>query len=294
MTQTSDRVDWKTAMPILAMHLMAIVGLFVFPITWKAVALVAFMYYWRMWALSTFFHRYFSHRTFKTSRPFQFVIGWLGTLTLQNSVLWWAGNHRHHHRFSDMPEDLHSPTQKGFWWAHMGWVLSFRSNEVKMDLVKDLAKFPEIRWLHRNWVWVNLGSAALFLSLFGVSAFFWGCIFSTVVLFHGTFTINSLAHVWGKRRYKTEDTSRNNPWLALITAGEGWHNNHHHYMSSARLGFFWWEFDPGYYSLKIMEKIGLVWDVRQPPKHVKFDAPAPTILSTAIGSFADPALGQTL
>lgn len=271
MTQSSDRVDWKTATPILTMHLVGLAGLFYFPITWKAVALCAFMYYWRMWALSTFFHRYFSHRTFKTGRAFQFVIGVLGTLTLQNSVIWWAANHRHHHKFSDMPQDLHSPTQQGFWWAHMGWVLSYRSNEVKFDLIKDFTKFPEMMWLHRNWLWVNVAFAAGIFALFGLDVFYWGWILSTVILFHGTFTINSLAHLWGKRRYETEDTSRNNPLLALITAGEGWHNNHHHYMSSARLGFFWWEFDPGYYALKIMEGLGLVWDVRQPPAHVKLN-----------------------
>jgi stearoyl-CoA desaturase (delta-9 desaturase) len=267
-----DRVDWKTAVPILSMHVMAVVGLFFFPITLKAMVLVAFMYYWRMWALSTFFHRYFSHRSFKTSRGFQFAIAILGSLTLQNSVLWWAANHRHHHRFSDQPEDLHSPTQKGFWWAHMGWIISYRSNPTRFELVKDLAKYPELMWLHRNWLYVDLAAGALFLLIMGPAYFFWGCIFATVVLYHGTFTINSLAHVWGKRRYVTTDTSRNNPLLALITAGEGWHNNHHHYMSSARLGFEWWQFDPGFYSLKLFEKLGLVWDVREPPERVRLGA----------------------
>lgn len=264
-----DRVDWKTAAPILILHAAAIAGLFYFPITWQGVALCAFMYYWRMGALSTFFHRYFSHRAFKTGRPFQFVMALLGTMTFQNGVLWWAANHRHHHRYSDQPEDLHSPVQKGFWWSHMGWVLSYRSNETKFELIKDFTKFPEILWINRHWLLVDLVAGALFFLAFGFENFYWGVLLSTAILYHGTFTINSLAHTWGKRRYATTDTSRNNFFLAVIATGEGWHNNHHHYMSSARLGFFWWEFDPGFYALKILEKLGLVWDVREPPEHAK-------------------------
>ncbi|MGZ6371265.1 MAG: acyl-CoA desaturase [Bdellovibrionota bacterium] len=263
-----DKVDWKTATPTLILHTLAFAGLFYFPITWKAVALVAGSHYLRMWWLSSFSHRYFSHRSFKTSRPFQFLMALGSTLTTQNGLLWWAANHRHHHRFSDLPEDLHSPSQKGFWWGHMGWVLSYRSNETKWDLVKDLTKYPEILWLNRHWLLVNGIASAVVALCFGLQTFYWFGIVGTVVLYHGTFTINSLSHMWGTRRYKTTDTSRNNFLLAMITMGEGWHNNHHHYMSSARQGFFWWEIDPSFYLLKGMEKLGLVWDIREPPAQV--------------------------
>jgi stearoyl-CoA desaturase (Delta-9 desaturase) len=263
-----DKPDWKTRIPTLILHLGALGGLFFTPITWEGIALLVGMYYFRMWALSSFNHRYFSHRAFKTSRAFQFVLGVLGTMTTQNGILWWAGNHRHHHRFSDQAEDIHSPKQKGFWWSHMGWVLSKRVNETKFDLVRDLEKFPELRWLDRYWFVVTLVFAGALYAIGGWFAFYWGFLLNTVVLFQGTFTVNSIAHIWGSRRYETTDTSRNNFWIALITCGEGWHNNHHHYQSSARQGFFWWEIDFSYYVLKVLEKLGLIWDLRAPPKHV--------------------------
>jgi stearoyl-CoA desaturase (delta-9 desaturase) len=263
-----DRVDWKTATPLLFLHVAAIFGLIITPWSWKGVLLCIGMYYFRMWALSSFFHRYFSHRSFKTGRVFQAVMAVLGTLTVQNGVLWWAANHRHHHRFSDLPADLHSPTQNGLWWAHMGWVLSYRSNETRWDLVRDLTKYPEILWINRHWLLIDgIAAAALYLAG-GWFGLFWGGVLSTVVLFHGTSTVNSLAHVWGSRRYDTTDTSRNNLVIALLSMGEGWHNNHHHYQSSARQGFFWWEVDMSYYVLKLLEVVGLVWDVREPPQAV--------------------------
>jgi stearoyl-CoA desaturase (delta-9 desaturase) len=243
----------------------AIVGLFYFPITWKGIALCIGMYYLRMYGLTTGYHRYFSHRSFKTGRVFQFFLALLGTLNVQKGVLWWAANHRHHHRHSDSPEDLHSPVQRGFLWAHVGWVMAPRYNETKYDSIRDFTKYPELVWLNKHWLIPCVAFAVLIAVLGGWSAFFWGFVVSTVVLWHGTFTVNSLAHLWGKRRYQTTDDSRNNFWIALITLGEGWHNNHHHYMSSARQGFFWWEIDISFYILKLWEKLGVVWDVRVPP-----------------------------
>ena len=287
-TSSIDRVNWKGAVPILALHGLAIAGLFYFPITWKGVGLVLGSHYLRMWWLSSFSHRYFSHRSFKTSRAFQAFMALASTLTSQNSLLWWTGNHRHHHQFSDLPEDLHSPAQKGLWWAHMGWILSYRSNPTHWHLVKDLLKFPEIRWLNQHWRLVNAIAFAIILAVFGVTDTYWFTIMGTVVFFHGTFTINSLSHAWGTRRYKTSDTSRNNFLLALITMGEGWHNNHHHYMSSARQGFFWWEVDVSFYILKLLQFLGLVWDVREPPEHVRRPVrtlpPVPVAPSEAVAS----------
>lgn len=264
-----DRIDWKTRLPILGLHVAAAVGFMFTEFSWKGVLLCAVMYYFRMWALSSFFHRYFSHRSFKTSRWFQFIMAFLGTLTAQNGVLWWAANHRHHHRYADKPEDLHSPKQRGFWHAHMGWVLTYRVNRTNFELVRDFLKFPEIRWLDRYWLFVVAAFAATILAIGGWFAFYWCFLLSTVLLLHGTFTVNSLAHMWGSRRYETGDTSRNNFFIALLTMGEGWHNNHHRYMGSARQGFFWWEFDPSYYVLKILEKFRLIWDLRGPPEEAR-------------------------
>jgi stearoyl-CoA desaturase (delta-9 desaturase) len=263
-----DSIDWIGAIPFLGIQFAAIVGLFYFPITWKGIALCVGTYLVRMWALTSFSHRYFSHRSFKAGRKFQFFMALMSTLSVQNGVLWWAANHRHHHRFSDMPEDLHSPKQRGFWWAHFGWMLSRVSNPRRYDLVRDLTKYPEIVWLDRYWLVPVVLEAVALVLIGGWTAFYWGFLASILLFFHCTFTVNSIAHIWGKQRYETGDTSRNNFWIALITLGEGWHNNHHHYQSSARQGFYWWEIDPSYYGLKLMEKAGLIWDVRVPPEKI--------------------------
>jgi stearoyl-CoA desaturase (delta-9 desaturase) len=196
----------------------------------------------------------------------QFVFALLGNITSQKSPLWWAAHHRHHHRFSDQEEDVHSPTQHGFMWSHMGWFLSDVHKETKVELVRDLAKFPELVWMDRNPYLMPVALAAILTIFGGTGALVWGFFLSTVLVWHSTFTINSLAHVWGTRRYETTDTSKNNFFLALVTLGEGWHNNHHRYMGSIRLGFFWWEVDIAYYVLKIMAWVGLIWDVRTVPE----------------------------
>jgi stearoyl-CoA desaturase (delta-9 desaturase) len=261
----TDRIDWVTSIPFLGMHVAAVVGLFFFPVTWKGIALCVGMYYLRMFALTAGYHRYFSHRSFKTSRWFQFVLAFLGTLNVQKGVLWWAANHRHHHRYSDKPEDVHSPVQRGFWWSHVGWVLGSTYAKTMDDQIRDFADYPELRWINKHYLIPVVAFAVILRALAGWDGFFWGFVVSTVVLWHGTFTVNSLAHVWGKRRYKTNDDSRNNFWIALITMGEGWHNNHHHYMSSARQGFYWWELDMSYMILRALSFLGIVWDVRVPP-----------------------------
>jgi stearoyl-CoA desaturase (delta-9 desaturase) len=226
------------------------------------------LYYVRMFGITAGYHRYFSHRTFKTSRPFQFVLAWLAASSSQRGVLWWAAHHRRHHRESDRPEDVHSPVQRGVWWAHVGWVLSPTSSNVDMDRVRDLAAYPELRWLDR-WHIVPPLVLALTLALAGgLPMLVWGFFVSTTFLWHGTFTINSLAHVFGSRRYATSDNSRNNWLLAVITLGEGWHNNHHYYQSAANQGFFWWEFDPTLYALNVLSWLGVIWDVRKPPRRV--------------------------
>jgi stearoyl-CoA desaturase (delta-9 desaturase) len=236
--------------------------------TWKLVALALAFYAARMIAVTASYHRYFSHRTFKTSRAFQFVLAVLGTTAMQKGPLWWAGVHRLHHRYSDTPKDVHSPAQRGFFYAHMGWWLGHEHEQIPWDQIRDLAKYPELRLVDRFHVVGPILCAAAAYAIAGWQGVLWGYGVSTFLLMHAVYSINSLAHVFGSRRYATTDTSRNNVWLAILTMGEGWHNNHHHYQSSANQGFFWWEIDVTYYLLLALAKIGLIWDVRRPPAHV--------------------------
>ena len=276
-----DKVDFIRTLPFIGVHLMCL-GVFFVGFSPVALGVAVFMYLIRMFAVTGFYHRYFSHKSFKTSRVFQFIMGIWGASCVQRGPLWWAANHRHHHKTSDQPEDFHSPVQHGFWWSHMGWIMgksAFGTNEKQ---IPDLMKFPELKWLDRfDLVMpVLLGALMLGLGMFleayapslgtnGPQMLIWGFFVSTVVLFHGTVTINSLSHVWGSRRYQTKDQSRNNWFLAIITLGEGWHNNHHHYPGSARQGFFWYEYDLTYYGLKVLSWFGLIWDLKPVPELFK-------------------------
>jgi stearoyl-CoA desaturase (delta-9 desaturase) len=262
-----EKVDWITSIPFFFVHAAALAAFFVGFKWYYPVVALAF-YYVRMFGITAGYHRYFSHRSYKTSRVFQFLLAWLGAMATQKGVLWWAGNHRDHHKYSDLPEDIHSPLQKGFWWSHVGWILCSKYADTNIDRIRDFAKYPELRWLNKyHLVPPVLAAIAMFL-IGGLPLLVWGYFVSTTILWHGTFTINSLSHVFGSRRYQTTDTSRNNWALALLTMGEGWHNNHHYYMSSANQGFFWWEVDASYYVLKALSWLGLVWDLRTPPQHV--------------------------
>ncbi|MBI2194901.1 MAG: fatty acid desaturase [Planctomycetes bacterium] len=235
-----------------------------------AAILCVSLYLVRMWAITAGYHRYFAHRSYRTSRVFQFILAWIGSSAAQKGVLWWAAHHRHHHAHSDQEKDLHSPLRDGFWWSHVGWILSYDHLETQHDRVKDLTRYPELRWLDRfHLIPVVLLAVACFL-VGSWSGLVWGFFISTVLCSHVTFSINSLTHLIGKRRYRTGDDSRNHWFLALLTLGEGWHNNHHYYQTAACQGFFWWEIDLSYYSLILLEKLGIVWDVRLPPAAVKY------------------------
>ena len=248
-------------------HLACLAAFFT-GVTWSAVAVCLALFWLRMFSVTAGYHRYFSHRSYKTSRAFQFILALAGTLAVQKGVLWWAANHRNHHKYSDQPEDLHSPRQRGFWWAHVGWILAPDYEGTDLTRIPDMAKYPELRWLNDNYLVPPVALAVLLYLVGGATWLVWGFFISTTMLWHATFTINSLAHVWGSRRYETTDTSRNNPWLALLTMGEGWHNTHHRYMNSARQGFFWWEIDLSYYVLVALSWCGIVWDLQQPPKRL--------------------------
>jgi stearoyl-CoA desaturase (delta-9 desaturase) len=254
----------STVLTVL-MHAAVLLTLWV-PFSWSLVALAAGGYALRMWAITAGYHRFFSHRSFKTSRGFQFVLGLLGTMAMQNGPLWWASWHRNHHRYSDTAHDVHSPVRRGFWHAHIGWFLDGSHDRPNLANVRDLARYPELRFLDRH-KWLPLVAYALGTYLLaGIPGVVWGFVVSSVACLHATACINSLAHIWGSRRFETSDGSRNNAWLALLTFGEGWHNNHHHEMSSARQGLAWWEIDVTYYSLVVLEKLGLIWDLRRPRK----------------------------
>jgi len=257
------------AVPFWSVHVVAVVGAIAVGWSWAAFAWLAGSYAVRMFAITAGYHRYFAHRTFKTGRVFQFVLAVLAMSSAQQGVLWWAAHHRKHHKHSDEPADVHSPRRRGFWWAHVLWILSPRSQGTDYDRVRDLARFPELRWLNRHdlLVAVAWGFAIYFVG--GWTALFWGHFVSLVAVWHVTFCINSLAHVWGSRRYATTDDSRNNALLAVLTLGEGWHNNHHHYQRSARQGFYWWEIDATYYVLKLLEKLRIVSGVEGVPRHVR-------------------------
>jgi len=262
-----EDIIYPATVPFLLVHLAALAAIWT-GVTIETVLVAVALYLIRMFAVTAGYHRYFSHRTFQTSRLGQFFLAFLAQTSAQRGVLWWASKHRHHHRYSDSPEDVHSPKHHGFWYSHVGWIFTKRHGSVDYSQVPDLAKYPELRFLDRHQyfpatvlgvaVWLWLGWPGLVV----------GFIWSTVALFHGTFFINSLAHQAGTQRYVTGDDSRNNWWLAVITLGEGWHNNHHAYQSSTRQGFRWYEIDITYYVLRVLSWPRIVWDLRSPPPEV--------------------------
>ncbi|MCC7633090.1 acyl-CoA desaturase [Stenotrophomonas rhizophila] len=276
----AQRVDWLRAIPFAAMHLACLAVIWV-GVSWVAVGVAVALYALRMFAITAFYHRYFAHRTFRASRPVQFVFALIGAASVQRGPLWWAAHHRNHHRHTDTAADPHSPGVHGFWWSHMGWFLTTDGFRTDWARIPDLARYPELRWLDRFDTLVPIVLAAL---LFGLGALLerlapswgtsggqmlvWGFFISTVVLFHATVSINSLAHRFGRQRFATGDDSRNNLWLALLTFGEGWHNNHHFFPGTARQGFYWWELDITWYGLRLMAALGLVRDLKPVPAWV--------------------------
>ena len=274
---TGRSIDWTRVVPFVLLH-AGCLGVLWVGASSVAVAVAAALFLLRMFAVTAFYHRYFSHRAFRTSRGAQFAFALLGAAAVQRGPLWWASHHRHHHLHSDRAADSHSPGVHGFLWSHITWFLASENFSARPELVKDLTRYPELRWLDRFDVVVP---AVLAVSLYGLGFWLentapgldtsgaqlvvWGFCISTVVLYHATFTINSLAHRFGSRRYVTRDNSRNNFWLALLTLGEGWHNNHHHFPGAARQGFYWWEVDVAYYGLRLLAALGVIWDLRPVP-----------------------------
>jgi len=274
------RVRALGTVPFISIHLIALGAIWA-GVSWVAVVVCVGLVLARMFVITAFYHRYFSHRAFKTHRVTQFVFAFLGTTCAQRGPVWWAAHHREHHRKSDQEGDIHSPHVFDVVWSHMGWFLSVAGFRTDWSNVPDWGKYPELVWLEK---WHLVGPLTLMAAMFalgvaleawapalgtsGWQMFVWGFGVSTVLLYHSTFTINSLAHLFGSRRFDTKDESRNNWALALLTFGEGWHNNHHFYPGSARQGFYWWELDLTYLALRLMEKLGLVWDLNPVPARV--------------------------
>jgi stearoyl-CoA desaturase (delta-9 desaturase) len=264
---THEDIMYPSSIAFILVHL-ACFGAIWSGVTWQAVVICVVLYWGRIFAIGAGYHRYFSHRAYSTSRAFQFVLAVMCQSTAQKSVLWWAQKHRHHHLYSDTEYDVHSPRHKGFVYSHLGWIFARRHDGTDLVKIADFARFPELMWLHRYELVPAFVLAIACFLIAGWPGLFIGFFLSTVLVYHGTFCINSLAHVLGKKRYLTGDDSRNNWLLALFTMGEGWHNNHHAYQSSVRQGFKWWEIDPTFYVLKMLSWAGIVWDLKLPPKAV--------------------------
>jgi len=293
----SRKINWIRCLPFFFVHIVcfAVIWVGVSPI---AVLVCALLFWIRMFAITAFYHRYFSHRSFKTNRFWQFIFAFIGNMSAQRGPLWWASHHRKHHKYSDEDKDLHSPVKSGFWWSHIGWFICESAFKTDYSVIKDWAKYPELRFLNRfdiiapsvlavlmfmlgEWLaaaWPQLGTN-------GWQMLVWGFFISTVLLFHATFTINSLGHIYGSRRFDTKDNSRNNPWLAFITLGEGWHNNHHRFAVSARQGFYWWELDISYYSLKVLSWLGIVSDLNPVPQRILDEGRRATSLPQIKGGY---------
>jgi len=276
-----DRIDWPRIVPFALIHL-ACLGAFRVGVSRSALLVALAAYLARMFAITGFYHRYFSHRSFKTSRIGQFIFGLLGASAVQRGPVWWSAHHRHHHANSDRQADVHSPSQHGFLRAHMGWFLTVSGFEPDLRLARDWMRYPELRWLDRFDILVPvafaftmfalgsvLGHTAPQLKTSGAQMLVWGFCISTVLCWHATYSINSLSHLFGRQRYRTDDTSRNNWLLAILTLGEGWHNNHHYYPNAARQGFYWWEYDLTYYLLKLLSWLGLIWELQTVPLRVR-------------------------
>jgi stearoyl-CoA desaturase (delta-9 desaturase) len=289
MIMDKQKRNWKPKMPnelgFISLHFLPFLAIWT-GATWFDWTLCIALYFIRMFFITGFYHRYFSHKSYKTSRVFQFIMAFLAETSLQKGALWWAANHRTHHLHSDQPEDPHSAKLYGFWYSHIGWIIGPDYKKVDISNVSEFKKFSELLWINKHYLvppmFLAVGvyfAGCYFNAPVGAIGFAWsaglstlliGFALSTVVLYHGTFTINSLTHMFGSKRYESNDESRNNLLLSLITLGEGWHNNHHYYQSTAKAGFFWWEIDPTYYMLKLLSYLGIIWDLKPVPKHIKY------------------------
>ncbi len=263
----SDDISYPSSFGFVLIHLGCFAAIWT-GFTWRAAVLAIVLYLLRIFAIGAGYHRYFAHRAFRTSRFMQFCLAFVAQTSAQRGALWWASKHRLHHKYSDTAGDVHSPVLRGFLYSHVGWIFVPRNDVTEYAIVRDLVRYKELVWLNRQPYTPAAVLAVATWLIAGWPGLVIGFCWSTVVLWHATFCINSLAHVVGRQRYVTGDQSRNNWLLALLTMGEGWHNNHHAYQASVRQGFRWWEYDPTYYILRLLSWFGIVWDLHLPPKAV--------------------------
>jgi stearoyl-CoA desaturase (delta-9 desaturase) len=290
MTSTSSQPEIRNK-PILkqeiafaVVHLLPLLAIFTGATLFDWIV-CAVLYVVRMFWVTGGYHRYFAHKSYKTSRFFQFIIAFMSQTSAQKGALWWAAHHRHHHRHSDTPADPHSMKIYGFWYSHIGWIVGPDFKKTDYKTIGDYSKYPELVWLNKYHLVppvflalvvtalggiVNGGSITQMFTHHGMSTLLIGFFLSTVILYHATFSINSIMHKFGFQRYESHDESKNSVWLALLTLGEGWHNNHHYYETSSRQGFFWWEIDITYYVLRAFNAVGLIWDLKGVPNHIKY------------------------
>lgn len=273
-SQSSRWVLWRgergtltlSIIPFLFLQLSVLL-VFTTHFSWTGVALCFLLYCVRMFAITGFYHRYFSHRTYRMGRLMQCIAALWGATATQKGALWWAAHHRVHHKESDTTDDPHN-SRDGFWHAHWLWFLYEESAETDLDQIPELARFPELRLIDRLWFVPPIVLGCMLFVLGGWHWVVWGYFVSTFLLSNATYTINSLMHYWGKQQYFTGDESRNHWLLALITLGEGWHNNHHRYQASTRNGFFRGEFDITYWILKLFSICGLVSELTPVPDKI--------------------------
>jgi len=277
-----DRIDLFGSVLFLSMHAGCLL-VFITGTSATALAVAAALYVVRAWGLTAGYHRYFAHRSFRTSRVFQFILALIGASAGQLGPLWWASHHRVHHRYTDTENDVHSPIVRGFFWSHMGWILSCRYVDYDEANIRDFARYPELRFITRYHFIAPIGLAAMLFFTGGLQLLAWGFFVSSVALYHATFCVNSVAHLFGSRRFDTRDGSRNNAVVALLTLGEGWHNNHHRYPASERHGLAWWELDPTHLVLVALSWAGVVWDIRVQPDARLSEAPVSSSALRVLG-----------
>ena len=271
-----DGINWLTLVTMVAFHILAVAA--VFYTTWQAVA-VAVALHWVCigWGIGMGYHRLHTHRSYVVPRPLEYFLAVCGTLTLQGGPIFWTAVHRVHHQNSDHSGDPHTP-RDGRWWSHMLWTLFGRSLHSDTALMgryaPDLMKDRFYRVLS-GWHWVPLVVLGLALLVAGgLPWLLWGVFLRVVFGLHSTWLVNSATHLWGRRRFETPDDSRNSWWVALVTFGEGWHNNHHAHPTSARHGLVWQELDLTWLQIRLLEKLGLAWNVRVPAAN-RLTAPMP-------------------
>ncbi len=260
--------NWVTIGFFIAVHLVALLSPWFF--SWSALGVTVFLH----WLLGSIgiclgYHRLLSHRSFQVPKLLEYVFATIGSLAIQGGPIFWVGGHRQHHAYTeDLEKDPYS-SRRGFWWSHMAWLLykrpQFFDYETYKKTAPDLARDPYYRWLDRYFLLLQIPLAALLYALGGWSFVIYGIFLRAVVLWHSTWLIDSAAHFWGYRSFEVEDDSRNLWWAAILTYGEGWHNNHHAHPNAAKAGMRWWEIDPTWWVIQGLKTVGLAKKVVIPP-----------------------------